>query len=135
MTDFTDAQQCLAFQARRLSRLLTKRYDAALRPCGLRVTQFTLLHILSSHDGIGVNEMAKHTDTDPTTLTRNLAILERNGWLNVGKDEDDLRKRELHLTQSGKDMYSMAMPLWLHVQKEVSGLFDVDLARTLSKLT
>ncbi|MGC1496095.1 MAG: MarR family winged helix-turn-helix transcriptional regulator [Sulfitobacter sp.] len=135
MTDFSDVQQCLAFQARRLSRLLTKRYDAALRPCGLRVTQFTLLHILYSHDGIGVNEMAEHTDTDPTTLTRNLAILERNGWLDVGKDEGDLRKRALHLTQSGKDIYHRAMPLWVQVQKEVSGLFDVDLSHALSKLT
>lgn len=135
MTDLNDVQQCLAFQARRLSRLLTKRYDAALRPCGLRVTQFTLLHILFSYDGIGVNEMAEHTDTDPTTLTRNLAILERNEWLEVGKDAGDLRKRELHLTQSGKDIYNMAMPLWLNVQKEVSDLIDVDISQALSKLT
>jgi DNA-binding MarR family transcriptional regulator len=135
MTEHDDVKQCFALQARRLSRVLTKRYDAALRPSGVRVTQFTLLHILFAHEGIGMNELAAHTDTDPTTLTRNLAILERNGWLDVGTDDQDLRKRQLRLTQSGKDLYHQALPLWSRVQKEVSTLVNLDLSQAFSKLT
>lgn len=114
-------EDCMALRCRRLARLVTRKYDAALRPSGLRVTQFTLLHIIGRHPGIGINPLASATDTDPTTLTRNLSVLERNGWVTIGSSSDDQRRREVRMTDEGRRRYEDALPRWAAVQKEVAG--------------
>lgn len=121
MQDELRVEDCMALRCRRLARLVTRKYDAALRPSGLRVTQFTLLHIISRHPGIGINPLASATDTDPTTLTRNLSVLERNGWVTIGSSSDDQRRREVRMTNEGRRRYEDALPRWAAVQKEVAG--------------
>ena len=41
------ALACMCASLRRASRVLTQQYDEALRPLGLRATQFTVLQALS----------------------------------------------------------------------------------------
>lgn len=121
MQDEPRVEDCMALRCRRLARVLTRKYDAALRPSGVRITQFTLLHIIGRHPGIGINPLASATDTDPTTLTRNLAVLERNGWVKMASSSDDQRRREIRLTDEGRRRYTDALPRWAAVQKEVAG--------------
>ena len=47
-------------------------YDEALKPSGLRVTQFSLLSVVKNNGPIGITELAELMVTDRTTLTRNL---------------------------------------------------------------
>ncbi len=98
--------------------MVTQFYDAALRPSGLRVTQFTLLQALSLAPKISQKELAALLEIDSSTLTRTLAPLRRRGWLRsaAGTDRRELR---LSLTAAGQREYNRVLPYW---QKAQNGL-------------
>ena len=56
--------------------------------------------------------------TDRTTLTRNLAILEREGLIKISEGTDH-RTRNVTATQKGRGAIARAIPLWNEVQHKV----------------
>src|SRR5262249_6017703 len=69
------ADTCTFFSVRRASRVVGKIFDEALRPAGLRATQFSLLVGLGMVESATVTRMADSLALDRTSLTRNLAPL------------------------------------------------------------
>ncbi len=67
---------CMCASFRRASRALTQLYDEALRPVGLRATQFTILQALSLTGEVSQGELAQILAMDSTTLTRTLRIMQ-----------------------------------------------------------
>lgn len=112
---------CACFNLRKAARAVTQLYDDALRPSGLRTTQFTLLALLAGHGAMGVNELAAASVTDRTTLTRNLAVLEREGLVRTRAANADARIRLAELTDFGRERLSVALPLWERVQDQMQG--------------
>jgi DNA-binding MarR family transcriptional regulator len=96
--------------------VVTKYYDAVLRPSGLHVSQFTLLQALTIAPEISQKQMAELLEIDSTTLTRTLAPLRGKGWLRsqAGADRRELR---LSLTAAGKREFKRALPYWQTAQK------------------
>ena len=96
--------------------MVTRYYDAALRPTGLHATQFTLLQALHDASEISQKQLAGLLEIDSTTLTRTLAPLRRKGWLHseAGADRRELR---LSLTAAGKREYKRVLPFWQSAQK------------------
>jgi DNA-binding MarR family transcriptional regulator len=72
---------CACANLRRAARVTTRLYDAALRPSGLSVAQFTLLQALNTAPGMSQKQLAGLLEIDSTTLTRTLQPLRRAGWL------------------------------------------------------
>lgn len=109
------ALECLCASFRRAARALTQHYDEALRPVGLRATQFTVLQALSIAKYIRQGRLGEVLAIDSTTLTRTLAIMSKRGWIAKvpGKDR---RERRLHMTRAGEDLYRRALPQWEKVQ-------------------
>lgn len=107
---------CACANLRRADRAVTQFYDAALRPSGLRITQFTLLQALSLAPKISQKQLAELLEIDSTTLTRTLAPLNQKGWLRSapGTDRRELR---LSLTSAGRREYQRALPYWRTAQK------------------
>ena len=103
---------------RRSSRALTQLYEGALSPLGLRTTQFTILQVLSVVGEIGQGKLGDFLALDSTTLTRALAIMIRNGWINERRGEDR-RERFLKLTRSGERKFAQAVPSWEKVQAKL----------------
>ena len=106
---------CACANLRRAERVVTRYYDAVLRPSGLHATQFTLLQALNLASGISQKQLAGLLEIDSTTLTRTLAPLRRKGWLHseAGADRRELR---LSLTAAGKREYKRALPYWQSAQ-------------------
>ena len=71
-----ECADCLCLASRRAARRITRVYDRELRPYGLRVTQFTVLVMLSLRGALTISELAKALGAERTTLTRNLALIE-----------------------------------------------------------
>jgi DNA-binding MarR family transcriptional regulator len=107
---------CACANLRRADRVVSQFYDAALRPSGLRVTQFTLLQALQLAPGISQKQLGELLQIDSTTLTRTLAPLRKKGWLRsaAGTDRRELR---LSLTAAGKREYERALPNWHRAQR------------------
>lgn len=109
------ALDCLCASFRRASRALTQHYEEALRPLGLRATQFTVLQALSIAKDITQGRLGRILAMDSTTLTRTLEIMSDRGWIEKvpGKDR---RERRLRLARPGEDLYRRALPRWEQVQ-------------------
>ena len=110
---------CTCFNLRRATRAVTQLYDDALRPSGLRVTQFSLLVILQANGPMSISELAVHSGTDRTTLTRNAALLQAEGLVKVDSGAD-ARVRMLSLTAAGGRALEDAYPRWATVQETLS---------------
>jgi DNA-binding MarR family transcriptional regulator len=112
------ALDCLCASFRRASRALTQHYDEALRPLGLRATQFTILQALTIAKDISQGRLGEVLAIDSTTLTRTLEIMSARGWIAKvpGKDR---RERRLRLARAGEDLYRRALPRWEQVQSRL----------------
>ena len=124
--DFADAarivaEQCSCLRSRRMSRVLTRLYDDALRPSGLRMSQVSVLVAIArfGEHGAKIGALADVLATERTTLTRNIVPLERAGLLRVARDPDDARARILLLTRAGERAIEAAFPLWQAAQRRV----------------
>jgi DNA-binding MarR family transcriptional regulator len=101
------------------SRVITQYYDRALQPLGLRVTQFALLADISSRDSSTVGELADALLMDQTTVTRNIEILKKNGFIAISIGDDDSRKRCIKITELGTNKLTEAIPLWEKAQQHI----------------
>lgn len=109
---------CVSYRLRRAARIAGKCYDDALRPSGLRNTQFTLLASLDWLGETSIGDLSEELAIDGTTLTRNLEVLVRRGLVeNV--TAEDARMRHIRLTDLGQQTYKKALPLWRKAQQRV----------------
>jgi len=113
---------CLSASFRRATRALTQHYEVALRPLGLKGTQFTLLQALSLTGEVSQGKLGEILAIDSTTLTRTLAIMMRQGWI-VSRPGEDRRERLLSLSKAGRAEYKRALPHWEKVQQELRAQF------------
>jgi DNA-binding MarR family transcriptional regulator len=110
---------CACASVRRASRALTQLYENALRPAALTVPQHTILRVLSSvSDRMTVGALAHVLASDSTTLTRNLARMEEQGWV-VSTSGEDRRARLLRITPAGKAILKRASRHWDSVQAQL----------------
>lgn len=107
-----DPRDCLCLHTRRAARRLTQLFDEALRPSGLRITQFQLLAAVEAMQPVAQAPLADMLGTDSTTLTRNLAVVERDGLVALGRDKADRRENRISLTTSGRNRLHRAIPMW-----------------------
>lgn len=117
-SELAKCMECTCFNLRKAARAVTQLYDKALRPTGLRTTQFTLLVGISMLGTVTVTRLAEIGVMDRTTLTRNLKPLERKGLIQIthGKDQ---RTRVATITEEGQKALVQALPLWNEVQADV----------------
>src|SRR6201987_1530829 len=92
---------CLSANFRRTVRALTQLYEDALRPLGLRGTQFTMLQALSLAGEVSQGQLGEILAMDSTTLTRTLAIMKRRKWIETHRGSDG-RERLLSLSEAGR---------------------------------
>ena len=86
--------------------------------------------------------LAERMIMDPTTLTRNLRPIERDGLVKQVADPEDRRARLLHLTARGRAAFEKARPAWAKAQRHMEttlGEGDVEvinavLDRSLARL-
>lgn len=109
---------CASANLRRATRVVTQFYEEALRPTGLRSTQFTLLQALTLFPQASQKQLAELLGMDSTTLTRTLALLRKQGWV-TSKGGDDRRELRLALTAAGTREYRRALPFWQSAQSRL----------------
>lgn len=106
---------CLCSSLRRAARAVTHIYEEALRPVGLRVTQFTILQTLERTGEVLQGRLGELLAMDSTSLTRTLKIMVRQGWVAERRGKDR-RERWLRLSQDGAEQMARALPVWEETQ-------------------
>ena len=107
---------CASFNFRRAARAVTRFYDQALEPCGIRSTQFTILVGVAKTQPTSISALANVLVIDNTTLTRNLRLLRKQGLVSVS-DRGAKRQRFLALTPKGERTLAESLPVWRAAQE------------------
>ena len=128
------ALPCMCGSFRRASRALTQLYDDALRPLGLRATQFSILQALSLTGELPQGQLGEILAMDSTTLTRTLEIMHRHGWIAERRGEDR-RQRLLRLARAGETLLNRALPTWEKVQSRLRHQLGAEVWNNLHRLT
>jgi DNA-binding MarR family transcriptional regulator len=94
-------------------------YEEALRPSGIRITQFALLQFLAlAGRPITQGTLGQLLALDSTTLSRTLKPLESAGWIRSTPGPDG-RERHVELTAGGRRVLKRATPAWEAVQQRL----------------
>ena len=107
---------CACHRVRTAARAVTRAYDEALRPVGLRATQLSVLVATAADEALSITALANLLGMDRSTLTRSLRPLEAEGLITVGR-EGWRRSRTLEITEKGRSRLREALPLWEKAQR------------------
>jgi DNA-binding MarR family transcriptional regulator len=99
------------------ARAVTRVYDEALRPIGLKITQFALLSAIDMGIGGSISDLAERLAFERTTLTRNLQLLKDNGFI-VPRTGTG-RAVAYAMTPKGQKAMAEAIPLWKTAQARI----------------
>jgi len=97
---------------------VTKFYDNAFRPLGLRATQLSVLLAVAFSRAVSIASLSRMLGMDRSTLTRNLRPLEEKGLVALGP-EGHHRSRTLSITSKGDQLVHKAVPLWEKTQQKL----------------
>ena len=118
--------RCLCLNVHRAARALARRFDTALAPFGISHGQYSLMMSLNRPDAPRLGDAAAFLAMDRTTLTANLKPLERRGLVETRPDTEDRRSRRLYLTDAGRDLLKVAVPIWRVTHDEVDTYLATD---------
>lgn len=116
---------CACATARQLARVLTQLYDHHLDGSGLEAPQFALLATLSRHGPTTQHSLGRRHGLDKTTVSRNIGLLSRRGWVAVSVS-GDRRERLVALTDDGRRTLQDATPRWAAAQKALRASMSQD---------
>jgi DNA-binding MarR family transcriptional regulator len=114
--DLPDISDCACATLRRAARLVTALYDEELR-LHLPASQFALLSAIKSRPRCNQSMLARMLAFDKTTLSRNLALLRRNGWVEFATA--DGQREHVRLTKDGTRLLAVARPGWRRAQNRL----------------
>lgn len=126
-------QECTCLAMRQAARHVTQLYDQLLAPVGLRATQFAILSRLR-RGPMTINALAAALVMDRTTLGRNILPLQRDGLVEVVAAPSDKRRRELRLTETGREKHRQAVERWSLAQARFDEVFGGERAAQLRGL-
>jgi DNA-binding MarR family transcriptional regulator len=132
---------CACYNLRRASRVVTQLFDAYFDEVGLKATQFTALAALAWYEDKSptVGELAETLVLEQSSLSRNLAVLERLGFVRLVPGEKDRRERIVSLTRGGRAALARGFPMWRKAQAAIATALDEEeldsQLRSLRRLT
>jgi len=112
------AGTCTCGELRKAARAITLLYDNAFKSSGLLSTQFNVLQSIYNIDSIRISDLANKLGMDRTTLTRNLSVLERQGFIGISQGNDH-RTRIVTATHKGRNAVGKTILLWNEIQRKV----------------
>lgn len=134
ISDDSKPLPCICALVRKAGRVLTKQYDDSLKSSGLRITQYSLLMNIRFNPEIPVSGLSKLMKMDQTTITRNVKVLEKSGFVSIRPDPEDQRIKRIEITGQGKALLKEARIPWLSAQDRVAGSLDIEQTRQLIRL-
>lgn len=102
---------CLAGRVRQISRVVTARYDEALRPLGVTTNQLTILAAVAVLEQVNQTDLQPYLQMEASTLSRHIARMQRNRWLATIPGADR-RSRLLVVAPEGMRVLEQVRPHW-----------------------
>jgi len=107
------ATDCLAVRVRRLGRVVSRIYDAALAPHGVTIAQLNLLAAIGAMEESSRGRLCQALDMEKSTLSRDLKRMEQLGWIRSSPG----RGKGIAITPAGSRLLTEARPSWEKAQQ------------------
>ena len=78
-----------------------------------------MLANIAKNPGIAVSKLAELLVMDQTTVTRNLRVLAKAGYIHIQTDPSDHRIKRIQITDVGISSMDEARPFWEKAQFEI----------------
>ena len=112
------ATECLSVRVRRLDRVITRMYDAALARHGLTTAQMNLLAAIAATGGARAADLTRVLEVEKSTLSRDLKRMEQLGWVR-SRAAAQGRGRTVTMTESGSRLLVELEDTWKKAQASV----------------
>lgn len=109
--------ECACANIRRAARLVTQLYSHEMGG-EIEPTQFALLTVLEQQPGCRQALLGEMLGIDKTSLSRNLRLIDKNGWIERAESSDQ-RERGYHLTATGRKLLAATQPKWKRAQRKL----------------
>ncbi len=133
ITTETIARECIAARLRMINRAVSKLYDRALRPYGMRISQLNILVVVSQFGQAPQQDVCQALFMERSTVSRDVERMQANGWLEITVGED-ARTSMLKVTPAGKKLLEKVIPAWNPVQQQATTLFGKEQVAGLDRI-
>jgi len=116
--DMAVLRNCICFNLRRVTRIITQQYDSELRRRGIRSTQTPILQALCRRDSWTMAELSDWLGMDRTTLVRNLRPLQRDGLLEIAGGGHGVQV-DVSISAKGRKHVEEFTPAWRAAQRKI----------------
>ena len=81
----------------------------------MTITQMRALAVHSISSPVTINELSQFALTEQSTMSRTLDALEEQGFIVRKPRPEDLRVRDVEITQAGRDAFAKVWPAMYHL--------------------
>ena len=92
-----------------------------LKSFDLTTAKMRTLAVLAITPGMTANDLALHTITEQSTMSRTLDAMEEQGLIKSRPRKEDLRVREVYLTEKGRQLWA---EFWPSMYRRYSDVFN-----------
>lgn len=119
----------------RIARYYHIYLNHAFKPLGINASQYLYIIILCNEKFIRQDKLPDRIGINKSNVARNLAWLEKNGFIYRSGDDKDRRTYKIFPTNKSYKLYNPIMNIIEEWNKIVLGMDDLDLKSLNSQLT
>ena len=109
---------CLGMRVARLHRVVARVYEQALQTAGLSLPQMEILTVLINATGpVRPAALATRLMAERSTVSRNLALMQKRGWVTVAETSPAGRAMSVTITGTGVAAFTGACTAWRGAHK------------------
>jgi DNA-binding MarR family transcriptional regulator len=108
---------CLGMRVSRLHRVIARVYEQELQTAGLSLPQMEILTVLTTAAGpVRQATLAAKLMAERSTVSRNLALMQKRGWVTVSETSPTGRAMSVTITGTGTATFTRASSAWRTAQ-------------------
>ena len=125
---YSELIDCLCTSVRRSARNISQIYSEHLQQSGEKINanQVSILVLLSQIEKETISELSNKLKMERTTLTRNLKVLDKSGWIKNYSGTDG-RMKFTKLSKRGNQVLGKILPYWKQAQNKTKKILGDDL--------
>jgi DNA-binding MarR family transcriptional regulator len=125
---------CLGMRVARLHRVVARVYEQALQTVGLSLPQMEILTELMSVTGpVRPAALAARLMLERSTVSRNLALMQKRGWVTVVNTSPAGRAMTVTIANNGIAAFTSASTAWRNAQTSAATMLGPAAAATLDQ--
>ena len=129
-----DSQRGAGFLLTDSARLLRKLIDRRLHPLGLSRAQWSILAILSNHEGLSQSQISLELEIEKSTAGRLIDQIEKSGWIERRPIPGDRRLWSIHLTDQARQLLVEIERVIMHAREDMLRGLSEEQQNTLTDL-